>query len=578
MSEYQVRTIPDILKRSLELYAGHPALSFVDDDPLTFRDVDELSRRLGLGLRSLGVKPGDHVAILSENIPNWGVAYLAIARIGAVVVPILPDFNSTEVGNILRHAEVQTVLVSSRQFPKLAELQQSGELQAVLLESLELVPRDAVVQADGSLTPQGTSVLGAAEDSADVDTDPETTAAIIYTSGTTGNSKGVMLSHTNIVSNVEASRKIPDIEAGQSMLSLLPLSHTYECTLGFLVPLASGACVYYLGKPPSPSILMPALQKIRPHLMLAVPLFIEKIFRVRVLPQLTGKFALRMLYGIRPIQKLLHKAAGRKVYDLFGGRLHFFGIGGAGLAPDVERFLRDAGFPYAIGYGLTETSPLVAGSGPKETTFHAIGPVVEGVQVRLDNQFGGRNEGEVQVLGPNVMQGYYKDPERTAEVFTEDGWFRTGDIGHLSSAGVLSLRGRIKNMLLGPSGENIYPEEIEAVINEKPYVEESLVTQKGDQLVAMVYLNYEALLEHVAAMHANIKDWHSVVQGNVKDGADQIKQGIASFKSDIDGYLDELRRKINSELNMFSKLADIVPREEPFEKTPTMKIKRYLYT
>ncbi|MFW5800720.1 MAG: AMP-binding protein, partial [Spirochaeta sp.] len=374
MSELEVRTIPDILQRSLKKHADKPALSFVDSDPLTFQDVDERTRRLGVGLRELGVKPGDPVAILSENMPNWGVAYLAIARIGAIIVPILPDFTAVEVSNIIKHAEVKTVFISARQYPKLSEQQQSGEIQAILLESLELLPRDTQVSSDDTSKLHGSSVLGDPSATADTPSEPDTVAAIIYTSGTTGNSKGVMLTHTNIVSNVEASRQIPDIQHGQSMLSLLPLSHTYECTLGFLVAVASGACVYYMSKPPSPSVLMPALQKIQPHLMLAVPLFIEKIFRGRVLPKLTDKAVMRFLYRIRPIQKLLHKAAGRKIYDMFGGRLHFFGIGGAALAPDVERFLRDAGFPYAIGYGLTETAPRVAGSGPKNTTFQAIGP------------------------------------------------------------------------------------------------------------------------------------------------------------------------------------------------------------
>lgn len=585
MSNTDVKTIPELLQRSVNDYADQPALSFVDGAPLSFSDVDFLTRRLGVGLASLGVKPGDHVAILAENMPNWGAAYLTISRIGAVIVPILPDFTSAEVVNILKHAEVQTVFVSEKQFPKLAELQQSGIVQAVLLDSLILIPRDIELSKDNALPSLAEHAVAAelatgnADDIAEPEIDPSSTAAIIYTSGTTGNSKGVMLSHTNIVSNVEASRQIPDIEAGQSMLSLLPLSHTYECTLGFLVPLASGACVYYLGKPPSPSVLMPALQKIRPHLMLSVPLFIEKIFRARVLPQLTGSFVMRMMYRIRPIQKVLHKAAGRKVYALFGGRLHFFGVGGAALAPDVELFLRDAGFPYAIGYGLTETSPLVAGSGPKHTVFKAIGPVLDRVQVRLDMAAGGdSDEGEVQVLGPNVMLGYYKDQEYTREVFTEDGWFRTGDIGYLDSNGVLSIRGRIKNMILGSSGENIYPEQIEAVINEKPYIEESLVTQQDDKLVAMVYLNYEALLEHVAAMRGNIKDWHSEIQDNIKDSSEQIKAGVSKFKQDIDAYLNETRKKVNDELSVFSRIAAVIPRDEPFEKTPTMKIKRYLYT
>ncbi len=564
MSTTQTKTISELFASSVQKYRDLPALGFVDQAPLKYGSLDELTRRLALGLRTLGVQPGDKVGLLSENMPNWGAAYLAIVRMGAVVVPILPDFSSPEVANILSHADARTAFVSEKQAPKVKSIE---DVQFISLDSFEL---------------DGISILGETNESADVAVSDDELAAIIYTSGTTGSSKGVMLTHGNIVSNVKASLPLAEILPGETMLSLLPLSHSYECTLGFLVPLAAGACVYYLSKPPSPSVLMPALASVRPHVMLSVPLFIEKIFRNSVLPKLKAKAILRILYGIRPIQRLLHKAAGRKVYAMFGGRLHFFGVGGAALAPDVERFLRDAGFPYAIGYGLTETSPLVAGTGPKYTTFHAIGPVVEGVTVRLDNQYGGKGEGEVQVKGPNVMRGYYKDEKRTSEVFTEDGWFRTGDIGHFTNKGVLSIRGRIKNMILGASGENIYPEEIEAIINEKPYVEESLVLQKGGQLVAMVYLNYEALLDHVASMYSNVKDWHAEVQQTVKDNitdsADYVNKGIERFRADVDSYASELRQRINEELNAFSRLADVVLRYEPFQKTPTMKIKRYLYS
>lgn len=578
MSDTVIRTIPELLQNSVELYGELPALTFVDGDPVTYQDLDVITRRLGSGLSEMGVKPDHHVAVLGENMPNWGVAYFAISRVGAVVVPVLPDFSPAEVNNIIQHAEVQTIFVTERQFHKIADLHASGKVQAILLDDFHLIPREDT-ENSGAMPDMSSSVsvLSDSADTLNVSRQADDLAAIIYTSGTTGNSKGVMLSHYNIVSNVEASKLIPDIEVGQSMLSLLPLSHTYECTLGFLFPIASGACVHYLSKPPSPSVLMPALEKVRPHLMLSVPLFIEKIFRGKVLPKFTSKPALALLYKIRPFQKILHKAAGKKVYAMFGGRLHFFGVGGAALAPDVERFLRDAGFPYAVGYGLTETSPLVAGCNPKHTVFQSIGPKVHGVEIRLQAEKDNPDAPEVQVNGPNVMKGYYKDEQRTKAVFTDDGWFRTGDIGHIDKNGVLSIRGRIKNMILGPSGENIYPEEIEAVINEKPFVEDSLVTKVGDQLVAMVYLNYEALLEHIVTVHANVKDWHDALQNNVKDGADAVSQGVKQFHADIEEYIGDLRKKVNSELSAFSRLADFILKDEPFEKTPTMKIKRYLY-
>ncbi len=547
-----MRTIPDILETSAHTWPHEPALAFAGGASLSFGETEDLSARVAAGLLQQGLDAESHVAILSENMPHWGVAYFAITRIGAAVVPVLPDFSAHEVNNILKHAEVKAVFVSERQRPKITGLIDSGEITAIPIETLEGVVSDQRAERPAI--------------------DEAALAAIIYTSGTTGTSKGVMLTHRNIVSNVLVARTIPAIEAGQSMLSLLPLSHTYECTLGFLVPVSSGACVYYLNKPPSPTVLMPALEKIQPHLMLSVPLFIEKIFRNRVLPQITGKPLLRLLYRIRPLQKLLHRAAGRKVYAMFGGRLHFFGVGGAKLAPDVERFLRDARFPYAIGYGLTETSPLVAGSAPQDTTFQAIGPVVEGVTVRLSD------EGEVQVKGPNVMAGYYRNEAQTNEVFTPDGWFRTGDVGTLSKNGVLALRGRIKNMILGPSGENIYPEQIEAVINEKEYVEESLVMQVGGRLIGKVYLNYEALLDYVASLRSDIKDWHAAVSAQAKDQGEQIQLAVETFRDEINQYLKDCRDRVNAELSTYARIADMILQLEPFEKTPTMKIKRYLYT
>ncbi len=571
MSTHVARTIPEALDQSVREHSRMPALAYVDGTSYCYQDVHDLSRRTAVGLRELGVRQGTHVAILGENMPNWGVAYLAVTGMGAVAVPLLPDFSADEVRNILRHAETRFAFVSDRQYPKVEELERTGEVHVIRLNSLELpdAPHEGP-QSDAT-----------AQDG-DEHVDPTAPAAIIYTSGTTGNSKGVILTHRNIVSNVEAARRIPDIRAGQSMISLLPLSHAYECTLGFLVPLVSGACVYYLDKPPSPSVLMPALQKVRPHLMLSVPLFIEKIFRGRVLPQFTEKPVVRFLYRIRPIQRLLHKLAGRKVYKLFGGRLHFFGIGGAPLAPDAERFLRDARFPYAVGYGLTETAPLIAGSSPRNTRFQAIGPVLSGVEVRLDtgNAPSGEGEvgqGEVQVRGPNVTPGYFKDSARSHEAFTEDGWFRTGDVGHLTRKGVLSIRGRIKNVILGPSGENIYPEEIEALLNEKPYVEETLVAQVGGKLVAMAYFNYEALLEHLSTAHSSLKEWHAAAQANMDNSAEQVRNYLSQFRDEFSAYFAELKAHVNAQLSGSVRIAEIQPREEPFEKTPTMKIKRYLY-
>ncbi len=539
MKTLNVLTIPALVSRSVESFADLPAFGFVDAQPMTFADCDRTVRETSYSLSGLGVKPGDRVGILSENMPNWAIAYLATTTMGAVAVPILPDFSEVELANIIEHAGVRLIFVSRRLAPKIAELK---NITKITLDDFSGLP-----EADG--TAPATAGTPAEDD----------LAAIIYTSGTTGNSKGVMLTHKNIASNVEAARPIAEMVPGECMVSILPLSHTYECTIGMLVPFSAGVCVYYLEKPPSPTVLMPALEKIKPHLMLSVPIFIEKIYRSRVAPKLQGSPVLRLACKVPALRKILHRAAGKKVMAVFGGRLHFFGIGGAAVAPDVERFLRDAGFPYAVGYGLTETAPLLAGCGPNDTVFRSTGPALEGVEIRVAQPDADTGEGEIQARGPNIMRGYYRDDERTAESFTEDGWFRTGDLGTIDERGRVFIKGRLKNMILGPNGENIYPEEIEAVINAKPLVADSLVMQKGSELVALVNLNIDAFKEYLGEMSANVTD------------------EVDRLRAEAEVFLGDLRDKVNAELRSYSRITRFIPQIEPFEKTPTMKIKRYLY-
>ncbi len=556
MNALQPRTLNELLHRSVEQFPDLPAVSFVDENPVSFRDLATLVKATSRELISRGVAPGDRVAILSENMPNWGIAYLAVTTMNSVAVPVLPDFAPAEVGNILEHAGAKTVFVSRRLEPKLPA---NSSYTTIILDDLQSVVGPA---AGSQPAPHGGT--DSASDAAVVDDparipDEDDLAVVIYTSGTTGSSKGVMLTHRNIASNVEAARPIAEMKAGECMVSLLPLSHTYECTIGFLVPLSAGVCVYYLDKPPSPTVLMPALAKIRPHLMLSVPLFMEKIYRAKVAPKLNGSAILRAAGRIPFLRKVLHRAAGKKVMATFGGRLHFFGIGGAAVAPDTERFMRDARFPYAVGYGLTETAPLLAGCGPTTTVFRSTGPALEGVEIRVADPDPATGEGELQARGPNVMRGYYRDPERTAEVFTEDGWFRTGDLGTIDEKGNVFIRGRLKNMILGPSGENIYPEEIEAVIAAQPMVQDCLVLQKGGQLVALVNLNLDAFKEYLGGMR------------------DDVSDEIDRLKAEAEKFLDQMRGQINAQLSAFARISRCIPQLEPFEKTPTMKIKRYLY-
>lgn len=533
-------SLQSVLLQSARAYSASPALSMVGAAPISYNDLLTRARALAGLLAAHGVARGDSVGLLSENSPNWGIAYFAIASMGAVVVPILTDFTSAQIGNIVAHAGCRAIVVSGKQSEKIAAVREGRSIVRIEDFSVEGADEGANEGANHAAAPAAFELPSVSE---------EDLAAIIYTSGTTGHSKGVMLSHRNIVSNAWATRTIIEIEPSDRLLSILPLAHTYECTLGFVGALMQGAFISYLDRPPTAAALVPALAAVRPTIMLSVPLVMEKIYRSKVLPEL----AKRKLYSVAFFRRLFNRLAGIKLRKLFGGRIRFFGIGGAALAPDVEAFLAEARFPYAIGYGLTETAPLIAGSPPFRTHPRSTGPALSGVQIRIAGAAAG--DGEIQVRGPNVMQGYFGDPERTAEVFTPDGWFRTGDLGAIDRKGRLSIRGRLKTMILGASGENIYPEEIEAVINQSQYVGESLVYGEASGVTALVLLKPEVLESLVV----------------------KVQDGIAKAEASINGLLERIRREVNAQLASFSRVARVELQRIPFEKTPTQKIKRFLY-
>lgn len=559
-----IHNLPQVLKHSAQHYPSNTALTGVDGTSYNYEELEISSRFIATMLQSAGIEKGDRVAILSENSPQWSIAYFGILSAGATTVPILPDFRGPEVKSILEHAEARSLFVSGKLLSRLDEgIPDSVELvinmddfKVLEVESGKLgrpsgTPGKLVkLEVDSQTQLEDKSLYGAA---------PDDLASIIYTSGTTGRSKGVMLTHHNILSNAKASKSMHEVVQEDRFLSMLPLAHSYECTIGMVVPLLNGAMIYYIDKAPTPAYLTPLLQKVRPTTMLTVPLIIEKIFRSKVRPALTKSPVLRFLMKIGFTRKILSKAASRKLQKFFGGSLRFFGVGGAPLAPDVEKFLIEGGFPYAIGYGLTETSPMVAGFGPSDAVYKSVGEVMEGITVKIDNPDPLTGEGEIIVNGPNVMQGYYKDEEKTREVFTSEGYFRTGDLGYLSKKGILYIRGRSKNMILGPNGENIYPEEIEAVINSKDIVSESLVMQYKGKLVARVHLKVEVMEERFQHLKENATDF----QQQLHTKADEV--------------LDELMIQVNQHVARNSRLQLMILQVQPFEKTPTMKIKRFLY-
>ncbi len=542
-------TLKELLNSSCDRYADRVAISFVSGEPMTYATMkDEVEKTIQL-LGRTGIAKGDRVAILSGNMPNWCIAYFAITSMGAVAVPILPDFHPEEVQSILEHSGSKIIFVSRKLQASIAGFESKTLTHRIAIEDFAIL--------SGELTDEP---LAASEQVKDTDT-----ASIIYTSGTTGRSKGVVLSHHNIIFDAEMCLTIQAVNKDDVFLSILPLSHAYENTLGFILPIMQGSSIYYLEKPPTASILIPALKKIRPTTMLSVPLVIEKIYRGQVLPKFTQKKWMKALYEhVVPFRKLMHYLAGKELKKTFGGRLRFFGVGGAKLDAVVERFLLEARFPYAIGYGLTETAPLIAGANPSQVIYQGVGPVLCGVQMRIDQPDPKTGIGEVVAKGDNVMKGYYKDPELTESVFTDDGWFRTGDLGCFDKKGRLYLKGRLKNMILGASGENIYPEDIESVINNINGVVESLVLEKKGKLVAMVHLNMEELEKNYLQMRA--------------DALQYISERKEEFNKQLEVFLEELKENVNHRVNRFSQIHSFVVVTTPFEKTPTQKIKRYLYS
>ena len=535
LRERYIDTLGKLYEYSTAMYERNTMSIMLDSDMCytygEFRKkCDEISARLS----RYGIGAGDRVAILSQNMPNWTVAMFSLVPFGRVSVPILPDSSENEVTNILNHSGSKAIFISRRMLPKLSRECMDKMVLVIDIEDFSLIKRD-----DSSFTCDGRVRQP----------QPDDLATIIYTSGTTGNAKGVMLSHRNLCANIIASLHAQKCGEKDVWLSILPMAHTYELSIGVLYPIFCGACVYYIQKPPTPSILIKALKETRPTIMLSVPLIIEKIFRNSIVPTIRRSRVLRWMQ--RKMPWMLYRIIGIKLRSTFGGRLKFFGIGGSKLDTHVEEFLKKAKFPYAIGYGLTETAPLICNAGVKYTKPGSTGVAAYGVSVKLINVNPETGEGEIVAKGDNVMLGYYKDPERTRSVFTDDGWFRTNDLATVDDKGRYYIKGRLNNMILGPSGENIYPEEIENVINNMEDVSESLVMERDGRLVALVQLN------------DNIIDWN-------QEGEDQFFEKLEARKQAILNY-------VNKHVNKFSKIKEVEVMKEPFEKTATQKIRRFKY-
>jgi long-chain acyl-CoA synthetase len=523
-------TLRHLYSNSIESYANRSAFSLFKETPVTYEDFAQRVEKVKGLLMSAGLQKGDKVALLGTSMPNWNVCYFATVTIGMVVVPILPDFSPDAIVAILEHSESKALFVTDKLYAK---------IPATAKERLDLIIRTVNLKAVG-----GKKAGTVAIPEAFPEPEPEDLASIIYTSGTTSSPKGVMLTHRALCSQLHMLISMIEVLPEDVFLSILPLSHAYECSLGMLYPFMQGASVVYLGTPPTPTSLLPALNQVRPTIMLTVPLIMEKIYTRQIFARFTGNKILKTLYKVRFIRRKLHRIAGKRLYETFGGRIRFFGIGGSKINAATEKFLLDARFPYSIGYGLTETAPLIAGAVHPNTFLQSTGTVMQGISVRLANQDQDTGIGEVQVKTPCIMKGYYKNPEADSEAFTTDGWFRTKDLAKMDKQGRIFIKGRLSNMIVGSTGENIYPEEIESIINQHELVTESLVVQRDGKLVALVYM---------------------------QDLNQKLRDQISEVYTDILNY-------VNSKVGRMSRITRILEQENGFEKTPTLKIKRYLYT
>ena len=536
MREKYVDTLAKLYDYATTVYSKKQYTQWYDskEGGYTYNEFKGKCDSLSKKLTQYGIGAGDKVAILAQSMPNWSVAFFSIVPFGRIAIPILPDSSENEVRNILEHSESKVIFVSQKLAPKLTKECRDKMTLVIDLDSFEVIQAD-----DEKFTCDGKTSVPT----------PDDIATIIYTSGTTGSAKGVVLSHRNLAANVITCYHACKRTHKDRWLSILPMAHTLEMTLGMLYPMYCGATVYYLPKPPVASLLMKALKVVKPTTMLTVPLIIEKVYKGSVLPTIQKSRTLTWMN--EHMNGLMCKIIGMKLKATFGGHVTFYGIGGAKLDSEVEKFLLKAGFPYAIGYGLTETSPLLGYSMNGWRTVGSFGYPVYNVQLKLHNVNPETGEGEIVAKGPNVMLGYYKDPKRTKSVFTEDGWFRTSDIAIQDEKGCFHIKGRNSNMILGPSGENIYPEEIENVINNVEGVSESIVVERDGRLVALVQ------------PQENFIQWD-------KEGEDKLYEKLDTWKK-------KLLSITNKNVSKASQVSSVEVMKEPFEKTATQKIRRFKY-
>jgi len=555
----QPRTLNEFLERSVEKFKDRPALSKAFETPITYKEFFEKVLKVTDLLIEIGINKGDRVAILGENSPNWGISYFAIVRTGAIAVPMLPDFPEADIRHILLDSEAKVLFTTQKQIEKVGYLDRLKLKHIITLDNFKTDEYSLKIEPISNIVDKAIDFLKRLPETIGLkskELSEHDIASIIYTSGTSGHSKAVMLTHKNLVSNALACSLLMELNSEDTFLSILPLSHTYEFTVGFLLALVNGARIVYNDKPPTPRILGEICKKEKPSVICSVPLILEKIYKKKVLTVLEKNKLVKLMTKIPGLKKKIYKKIKSKLIEFFGGELKLMAIGGASFNRDAEKFFKESGFPYLIGYGLTETAPLIAGGpwGEKTINLGSTGKVTPGCEMKIEDPDKKSGIGEICVRGPNIMKGYFKNPELTKEVMDEYGWLRTGDLGRFDKFKNLHITGRSKNMILMSNGENIYPESIEGKIDSSIYVAESLILENDGIIEAWVYLDYDLIDEET------------------KGKTEKQKLGF------IEEVLQGIKNDVNAQLSTYSKISRIIEQKEPFVRTATHKIKRYLYT
>lgn len=547
----EFQSVNKLLEKSFRENWDRPALSNYKGQDLAYRDVARRIAKLHIAFEQCGLEKGDKVAICSRNQANWGVSFLAALTYGAVPVPILHEFKPGNIHYLVNHSEAKVLFVDDVIWENLSEAEMPGLYVVVQINNFNFLyskteemsqVRLHLNESFGHRYPNnfGPEDLDYYEDKADE------LALINYTSGTSGFSKGVMVPYRALWSNIEFAhvQAMPQLDNNTEVVSMLPSAHMYGMMFEFLFEMTIGAHVHFLTRVPSPKIIMQAFAEIKPHIIIAVPLIIEKVYKSKLKPILDRN---KMIMNLPIIDKVIQKKILQELVNAFGGRFYEVIIGGAAFNPEVERFFHKIGFPFTVGYGMTECAPIIGYADWKDAKLYSCGKQVLNMQIRIDSPDPQNIPGEVLVKGANVFLGYYKNEEATKSVLGEDGWFHTGDMGVMDSDGYLFLKGRSKCMILGPSGQNIYPEEIEGVVNNVTYVVDSLVIEDHGALVSLIYPDY-----HQAEL-----------------------DGLS--KSQLEAKLVETLPEINKQIPNYAKISKMEFMPEDFERTPKRSIKRYLY-